>query len=51
MPTGQNITYSATIPQKRVVTDRILMTDAIDLVAVKAASVQHWGVEGRRSPS
>jgi hypothetical protein len=41
MPTGQNITYSATVPQKRVVTDRILMTDAIDLVAIKALGLNN----------
>ena len=41
MPTGQNITYSATLPQSRVVTDRILMTDAIDLVAIKALGLNN----------
>ena len=41
MPTGQNISYSATIPQKRVVTDRILMTDPIELVAIKALGLNN----------
>ena len=41
MPSGQNITYSATIPQKRVVTDRILMTDAIELVTIKALGLNN----------
>lgn len=41
MATGQNISYSATIPQKSVVTDRILMTDAIDLVAIKALGLNN----------
>lgn len=35
MPTGQEITYSATVPQKRMVTDRIIMTDPLDMVAVE----------------
>lgn len=41
MPTGQQPTYSATVPQKRVVTDRILMTDAIDLVTIKALGLNN----------
>ena len=41
MPTGQNISYSATIPQMKVVTDRILMTDVIDLVAIKALGLNN----------
>ena len=41
MPGGQNITYSATLPQKRVVTDRILMTDTVDMVAIKALGLNN----------
>lgn len=41
MPSGQNISYSATVPQMRVVTDRILMTDVIDLVAIKALGLNN----------
>ena len=41
MPTGQQPTYSATVPQKRVVTDRILMTDVIELVAIKALGLNN----------
>ena len=41
MPSGQNITYSATVPQMRVVTDRILMTDVVDMVAIKALGLNN----------
>ena len=41
MPGGLNISYSATLPQKRVVTDRILMTDSIDMVAIKALGLNN----------
>ena len=34
MPIGQQPTYSATVPQKRIVTDRILFTDPINSVAL-----------------
>lgn len=32
MAAGQQITYSATQPQKRVVADRIIMTEPIDIL-------------------
>ena len=41
MATGQNITYSATIPQKRVVTDRIIMTEPMETVAVNALGLNN----------
>jgi len=41
MPKGLNISYSATLPQKSVVTDRILMTDPIDLVTIKALGLNN----------
>ena len=41
MATGQNISYSATLPQSRVVTDRILMSDSIDLVTIKALGLNN----------
>ena len=41
MDSGQNITYSATVPQKRVVTDRILMTQPMELVAVNALGLNN----------
>ena len=41
MPTGQNISYSATIPQKKVITDRILMSDVADFVAIKALGLNN----------
>lgn len=41
MPTGQEITYSATQPQKRVVTDRITMIDPMDIVAVSALGLNN----------
>ena len=41
MPTGQQPTYSATVPQKRVVTDRIIFTDPIELVAIKALGLNN----------
>ena len=39
--TGQQSSYSATIPQKRVVTDRIIMTQPMDLVAVNALGLNN----------
>ena len=41
MPTGQQPTYSATVPQKRVVTDRIIFTDSVTMVALKALGMNN----------
>jgi hypothetical protein len=41
MASGQNITYSATVPQMRVVTDRIIMTQPMELVAVNALGLNN----------
>ena len=41
MATGQQPTYSATLPQKRVVTDRIIFTDPMEFVAVKALGLNN----------
>src|SRR3990172_11650196 len=41
MPAGQLISYSATLPLKRVVTDRIIMTDPMELVAINALGLDN----------
>ena len=41
MPTGLMYAYSATLPQKRVVTDRIIMTDPLDIVAISALGLDN----------
>ena len=41
MPIGQQPTYSATLPQKRVVTDRIIFTDPMEFVAIKALGLNN----------
>lgn len=38
---GQQISYSATIPQKRVVTDRIVFTDPMEIVTVNALGLNN----------
>ena len=46
MASGMMIAYSATLPQKRVVTDRIIMTDPLDIVAIDDVdhrSARGWG--------
>ncbi len=46
MATGQQPTYSATIPQKRVVTDRILFTDPQETVALNALGMNNENTFG-----
>ena len=41
MPTGQMITYSQTLPQKRMVTDRIIMKDPMEIVAINALGLNN----------
>lgn len=41
MATGQMHSYSATLPQKRMVTDRIIMTDPMDIVAISALGLDN----------
>jgi len=41
MPTGQQPTYSATVPQKRVVTDRIIFTDNMEIAAISALGLNN----------
>jgi hypothetical protein len=41
MPAGQLISYSATLPLKRVVTDRIIMTDPMEIVAINALGLDN----------
>lgn len=41
MPTGQMITYSQTLPQKRMVTDRIVMKDPMEIVAINALGLNN----------
>lgn len=41
MPTGQLISYSATLPLKRVVTDRIIMKDPMEIVAINALGLDN----------
>ena len=41
MPTGQQGSYTNTLPQKRVVTDRILLTDPNEIVAINALGLDN----------
>jgi len=41
MPSGQLISYSATLPLKRVVTDRIILKDPMEIVAINALGLDN----------
>ena len=41
MPAGQLISYSATLPLKRVVTDRIILKDPMEIVAINALGLDN----------
>lgn len=41
MATGQQTSYTNTLPQKRVVSDRILLTDPNEIVAIKALGLDN----------